>query len=65
MLGNSICFVLYNVVLYKFFLERLQDEEHFLIEFFGDDYVRYRQRVRTWLPFGIDKKVKDYTWACD
>lgn len=26
-------------------------EEQYLVEFFGDEYVDYRKRVGTWIPF--------------
>lgn len=51
MLGNTICFVVYSAVLFKFFQHRIKVEEEKLVQFFGDDYVEYRKRVGTLMPF--------------
>lgn len=50
-LGNTICFVVYSAVLFKFFQHRIKVEEEKLVQFFGDDYVEYRKRVGTLMPF--------------
>ncbi|ETS01445.1 isoprenylcysteine carboxyl methyltransferase [Trichoderma reesei RUT C-30] len=50
-LGNAVCFVAYTAVLYTFFKGRIEIEEHKLVEFFGEDYVNYRKRVGTLIPF--------------
>ncbi|KAL6908995.1 putative Isoprenylcysteine carboxyl methyltransferase [Trichoderma evansii] len=50
-LGNTICFVAYSAVLYMFFKSRIKVEEERLVQFFGDDYVDYRKRVGTLMPF--------------
>ncbi|KAK4079392.1 hypothetical protein Trihar35433_497 [Trichoderma harzianum] len=50
-LGNVLCFVAYSAVLYMFFRGRIIHEEGKLVEFFGDDYVSYRKRVGTLMPF--------------
>lgn len=50
-LGNPICFVGYAVVVWRFFASRIPHEEKFLLGFFGEEYIEYRRRVRTWLPF--------------
>ncbi|RDA92828.1 hypothetical protein CP533_2861 [Ophiocordyceps camponoti-saundersi (nom. inval.)] len=50
-LGNVFCFAAYAAVLWKFFSIRIGMEESKLVEFFQDDYVQYRRRVRTMLPF--------------
>lgn len=41
----------YTVVSWKFFNERIQEEEIYLLNFFGEDYVDYKKNVRTGLPF--------------
>ncbi|KAG9297427.1 hypothetical protein G9A89_000978 [Geosiphon pyriformis] len=51
LLFNPICFFGYLVALHRFFRDRIRNEEPLLIKFFGDDYVRYRQRVGVWIPF--------------
>jgi protein-S-isoprenylcysteine O-methyltransferase len=50
-LGNPVCFIGYAVVLWAFFAKRIQNEERFLVQFFGGDYVMYRKRTRVWIPF--------------
>ncbi|KAL7921969.1 putative Isoprenylcysteine carboxyl methyltransferase [Trichoderma austrokoningii] len=50
-LGNAICFVFYAAVLCRFFRNRVRVEEEKLVQFFGDDYIDYRKRVGTLLPF--------------
>ena len=50
-LGNTFCFVAYAAVLWKFFYERIRTEEARLIEFFTVDYLDYRKRVGTKIPF--------------
>ncbi|CAI7648207.1 unnamed protein product [Penicillium manginii] len=49
-LGNGVCFVLYAVVLWRFFDARIRTEESFLIDFFGDDYVRFKKGTRVGIP---------------
>ncbi|KAK8861520.1 hypothetical protein IAR55_002341 [Kwoniella newhampshirensis] len=51
LLGNVFSTIGFIVVLSKFFSNRIVDEEVWLVKFFGDDYVRYRTRVGTKLPF--------------
>lgn len=50
-LGNPICFVGYVIVLWKFFSSRIQSEEGDLVRFFADDYIEYRRKVGTGMPF--------------
>ncbi|KAL7941577.1 putative isoprenylcysteine carboxyl methyltransferase [Trichoderma barbatum] len=50
-LGNVVCFVAYTAVLHHFFRVRIRHEEGKLVEFFGNDYVDYRKRVGTLMPF--------------
>ncbi|KAH6897215.1 Isoprenylcysteine carboxyl methyltransferase family-domain-containing protein [Thelonectria olida] len=50
-LGNVLCFVGYTAVLWMFFSRRIRHEEAKLVEFFKDDYVEYRKRVGTRMPF--------------
>lgn len=49
--GNVICFTGYVLVLWKFFRMRIMKEEEFLVEFFGDEYIRYKQTTRVGIPF--------------
>ncbi|RMD41649.1 hypothetical protein DV735_g3485, partial [Chaetothyriales sp. CBS 134920] len=50
-LGNFGCFVVYAVVLWRFFSHRILHEERHLVQFFGKEYIDYRQRVPTRIPF--------------
>lgn len=48
---NPICTIGYAIVSWKFFAERVVDEEITLLNFFGEEYVNYKRRVRSGLPF--------------
>ena len=50
-LCNPVCLIAYTVVSWKFFNERIQEEEIYLLNFFTEDYVEYKKRVGTGLPF--------------
>ncbi|KAI0380929.1 ICMT-domain-containing protein [Hypomontagnella monticulosa] len=50
-LGNPFCFIGYTIVLWKFFSSRIRHEEALLVRFFGDDYIHYKQKVGTLIPF--------------
>ncbi|KAJ7764983.1 Isoprenylcysteine carboxyl methyltransferase family-domain-containing protein [Mycena maculata] len=50
-LQNPVSFVLYAGVMWRFFYRRTRAEEAALIKFFGDQYVQYRKRVGTKMPF--------------
>ncbi|KAJ3568606.1 hypothetical protein NP233_g5603 [Leucocoprinus birnbaumii] len=50
-LQNPLSFVLYSGLLWRFFYYRTRAEERALIKFFGQDYVEYRRRVGTKIPF--------------
>lgn len=50
-LANPVCIVLYAVASWKFFHERIFMEEITLLNFFGEEYYQYQQRVPTGLPF--------------
>jgi protein-S-isoprenylcysteine O-methyltransferase len=51
LLGNHVCFLAYAAILWKFFATRIVKEEKFLVQFFGQDYVRYRERTPVLIPF--------------
>ncbi|KAL1977298.1 hypothetical protein VTN31DRAFT_157 [Thermomyces dupontii] len=51
MMQNVICFIGYTVVLWQFFSQRIHREEHYLIAFFGNQYVEYRKKTRVGIPF--------------
>ncbi|KAH8307360.1 hypothetical protein KR044_010702, partial [Drosophila immigrans] len=48
---NPLCIILYTLVSWMFFYDRINIEEYSLIQFFKSDYVRYQKRVSTGLPF--------------
>ncbi|KAF7292419.1 Protein-S-isoprenylcysteine O-methyltransferase [Mycena chlorophos] len=50
-LQNRFSFVLYLILLWRFFFYRIRAEERALVVFFGDAYVQYRKRVGTLMPF--------------
>ncbi|KAI8963940.1 ICMT-domain-containing protein [Daldinia sp. FL1419] len=50
-LGNPICFLGYAIVLWKFFSSRVKHEEALLVRFFGEEYINYKRRVGTRMPF--------------
>jgi len=51
LLCNPICLVAYTLASWRFFDDRILDEELHLIQFFGDDYIQYKRRVGTGIPF--------------
>ena len=52
-LMNPICFVAFIVVTWRFFEDRIKEEEELLEseEFFGQKYTNYKRRVPTYIPF--------------
>ena len=50
MLGNTVSTALFTAILWRFFSRRIREEETYLLQFFGDDYVRYRASVATMIP---------------
>lgn len=50
-LCNPVCILGYTAVSWRFFRERIEEEELSLLSFFADDYVEYKKRVPTGLPF--------------
>ncbi|XP_011186419.1 protein-S-isoprenylcysteine O-methyltransferase [Zeugodacus cucurbitae] len=53
---NPVCILIYTVVSWKFFHDRIFMEEITLLNFFRSDYHKYQQNVPTGLPF-----IKGYT----
>ena len=51
MLCNPICIAGYTLASWRFFRERIEEEEISLIHFFGDNYLEYKKKVSTGLPF--------------
>jgi len=50
LLTNPICIFLWGYAAWRFFNERIQDEEATLIKFFGNDYIQYRARTPVGIP---------------
>lgn len=50
-LANPLCLIFYIVASWLFFRERIYMEEIALLNFFGDEYLRYQQSTSTGLPF--------------
>ncbi|TPX30745.1 protein-S-isoprenylcysteine O-methyltransferase [Synchytrium microbalum] len=51
MMCNPICLVGYAVALWKFFSDRIAYEEFTLARFFGHEYIEYKKRTITAIPF--------------
>ncbi|CAL9735803.1 protein-S-isoprenylcysteine O-methyltransferase [Monosporozyma servazzii] len=51
LLLNPITSVAFAYVLHGFFSKRIPFEERHLVDFFGDEYIKYRQSVKIWIPF--------------
>ncbi|MCL4129324.1 UNVERIFIED_CONTAM: hypothetical protein GTU68_015336, partial [Idotea baltica] len=48
---NPICLILYTILSWSFFNDRIRFEEMTLIKFFGQKYLDYKKNVGTGLPF--------------
>ncbi|KAF5095016.1 hypothetical protein D0Z00_003305 [Geotrichum galactomycetum] len=51
LLRNPFSFVLFAALLWRFFKERIDDEEQYLLVFFGNEYKKYREATPTLIPF--------------
>lgn len=51
MLLNPVSLIAFALVLHGFFKKRIIFEESHLVEFFGDEYIEYKQHVKIWIPF--------------
>ncbi|XP_015910979.1 protein-S-isoprenylcysteine O-methyltransferase [Parasteatoda tepidariorum] len=50
-LQNPFCSIVYAAASWRFFKQRVVEEEITLLNFFGEDYVNYQRKVPTGLPF--------------
>jgi protein-S-isoprenylcysteine O-methyltransferase len=48
---NPISLIGYLFATYRFFNDRIPDEERALVDFFGHQYIDYAKRVPTLMPF--------------
>eukprot|EP01135_Chromosphaera_perkinsii_P004013 Nk52_evm26s266 gene=Nk52_evmTU26s266 len=51
LLRNPFSCLAYVLALWQFFAERIPEEEQQLVRFFGRDYVLYREKVHSGIPF--------------
>lgn len=58
LLCNPVCTIGYAVASWRFFKERIEEEEFTLIHFFGEQYLDYKRKVPTGLPFIKGFKVE-------
>lgn len=56
-LQNPLCFCAYALMSWRFFHDRVLMEEITLLNFFGEDYVKYQEKVCTGLPFISGYKI--------
>ncbi|KAL0479421.1 protein-S-isoprenylcysteine O-methyltransferase [Acrasis kona] len=50
-LMNPISFGLFLSWAWYFFYDRIPYEEQYLINMFGEEYINYKARTKTWIPF--------------
>jgi protein-S-isoprenylcysteine O-methyltransferase len=50
-LCNPVAFVVFSAILWRFFSHRIKYEEARLVQFFGDDYIKFRSETPTRIPF--------------
>lgn len=50
LLLNPIALIVFVGVLWSFFNKRILIEEKYLIQFFGEQYINYKKRVKVWIP---------------
>lgn len=48
---NPVCLVGYTAALYTFFSGRIKYEEQTLVDMFGNEYIEYRSKTYTFIPF--------------
>ena len=56
---NPLCIIGFTYILFKFFKNRIQIEEKYLIRFFGMEYINYKREVGILIPFiYLDKETE-------
>jgi len=56
MMCNIICIVGFIVALYVFFKERIEEEEIYLVAFFGEEYLNYRKETFGFFKVELNEK---------
>lgn len=51
MINNIFTLIIGTIVLWKFFKNRIKFEENYLIKFFENDYIHYKETTHTLIPF--------------
>ncbi|KAF1316287.1 Isoprenylcysteine carboxyl methyltransferase, partial [Globisporangium splendens] len=51
LLGNPVCGIGYTIVSWGFFRDRIPYEEHLLLNFFPEEYPKYKARTISGIPF--------------
>lgn len=51
MLCNPVSFLVFTIVLWRFFSRRIEYEEVRLVLFFGDEYLKFRSKTSSRIPF--------------
>uniref|UniRef100_G3PJ25 Protein-S-isoprenylcysteine O-methyltransferase n=3 Tax=Perciformes TaxID=8111 RepID=G3PJ25_GASAC len=66
MLCNPVCILGYTLASWRFFRERIEEEELSLIHFFAEDYVEYKKKKKQYAGKGGKKKkqVLKFTLDC-
>lgn len=56
LLLNPICTILFAVMSYNFFKDRILYEEETLVGFFNGEYEAYRKKVGLWMPIQLESR---------
>jgi len=59
LLSNPLCMAGYAYVGWRFFAARIEYEEMKLVEFFGEEYEQYQQRVWSGIPGLMTRGERD------
>jgi len=51
LLSNPISFIAYGIISWFFFYKRIREEEKSLIANYGKEYIEYKSKVPTRIPF--------------
>lgn len=51
LLCNPVSTIVFTIVTFRFFHQRIAIEDHYLVKIFGQEYQQYRKKVPSGLPF--------------